>query len=114
MPADSLEERIAQVVRETIAPLRVEIVAHVVAALGVTKPVEAEWLSTAAVARELGVTAETVRDYVKRDKLKASRVERTLRVHRDEVRRFLTGTAPDTEQKVTALTDRLRTMRGGT
>lgn len=114
MPIDSLEERIAQVVRETIAPLRTEIVEHVVAALGAAhRPEAAEWLSTADVARELGVQAETVRDYVRRGKLKASRVERAIRVHRDDLRRFLAGEAVDRQQKVSALADRLRSLRGG-
>jgi excisionase family DNA binding protein len=114
MPSDSLEDRIAQVVRETMAPLRTEIVEQVVAALGATqRPEVAEWLSTADVARELGVTPETVRDYVKRGKLKASKVERAHRVHRDDLRRFLAGETVDGEQKVAALTDRLRGLRGG-
>ncbi len=114
MPSDSLEERIAQVVRETILPLRTEIVEQVVAALSVTQRADpAEWLSTAAVARELGVKAETVRDYVKRGKLRSSRVERAIRVHRDDLRRFLAGEAVDQEQKVSALADRLRGLKGG-
>lgn len=70
-----------------------------------------EWLSPADVARELGVTAETVRAWVKRRKIKAKRVERALRIHRSDLERFLEGGDDNTETKVDALAARLKKLR---
>jgi excisionase family DNA binding protein len=111
MSAESIEDRIARVVRETLTPLHEAMVAKVVEVVGTKRPPEAEWLSTADVARELGVKVETVRAYVKNHKLKASRVERAIRVHRDDLRRFLAGVSGEQEEKVLALASKLRGSR---
>lgn len=109
----TIEERIAQVVREAIAPLRGEILEHVTAALRqVTPPATPrEWLSTGDVAAELDVTPDTVRQWVKKGKLRATPGTRYLRIHRSELRRFLAGEECADASKVENLAARLRRIR---
>lgn len=106
----SIEDRIAQVVREVLAPLRTEIVEQVVAALRTqAAPPEAEWLSTADVARELQVTPGTVREWVKTGRLRAAPGTRYLRIHRADLRAFLSGGGGEADSsKVEQLMARLR------
>lgn len=109
----SIEERIAQVVREAIAPLRGEILEQVTAALRQASPpaTPREWLSTGDVAAELDVTPDTVRQWVKKGKLRAAPGTRYLRIHRSELRRFLAGEEGADASKVEDLAARLRRFR---
>ncbi len=112
MTSPSIEDRIASVVREALASLKLEIVEHVVAALRVNaKGPEREWLTTTEVADELEVTRATVRAWVKAGRLRAAPGTRYLRIHRDELSRFMAGAGGADDGKVESLVSRLRKTR---
>jgi len=56
-----------------------------------------EWLSVEAIAKELGVTIDTVRAWIRKKKLRAYRVGRDYRIRRVDYARFLEdrATFPD-------------------
>jgi excisionase family DNA binding protein len=114
----TIEEAIAAAVEVKLRPVIEEVRAlradlrPLVATAGDAGRVETEWLAPADVARELSVKVETVRTWIKKGKLKATRVERALRTHRDDLRRFVDG-AGSTEvgKKVDALAARLKKLQ---
>lgn len=106
-----MDERLAEIVREVISPLRAEL-QQLAAAVRATKTgPDREWLTTSDVARELEVTPATVRAWVKAGRLRAAPGTRYLRIHRDEVGRFLAGVDAAGSGNVESLTARIRRLR---
>ncbi len=48
-----------------------------------------EWLSVDDIAKELGVTIDTVRAWIRKKKLRAYKVGRDYRIRRDDYNKFL-------------------------
>lgn len=107
----SMDERLAEIVREVISPLRAEVQQLAAALRAAGKAPEREWLTTADVARELEVTPATVRAWVKAGRLRAAPGTRYRRIHRDEFDRFLAGVGASDGANVESLVARLRKVR---
>lgn len=114
----TIEEAIAAAVEAKLRPvieelraLRADLSPVGLVAGAHRNTVETEWLAPADVARELSVKTETVRAWIKKGKLKATRVERALRIHRDELRRFVEGSGSTEAGKVDALAARLKKLQ---
>ena len=52
-------------------------------------PLSTEWLSVEDIAKELGLTEETIRTYIRSRQLTAYRVGNTYRIKREDLNRFL-------------------------
>lgn len=111
-PTGSLEERIYLVVREAVESVKGEVLAAVSATLRVEQAApQREWLTTTQVAGVLEVTPATVCVWVKTGRLRAAPGTRYLRIHRDELARFMSGAGGTDHEKIESLVGRLRKTR---
>ena len=58
-----------------------------------------QWLSVEAIAKELGLTEDTIRNYIRNKQLIAYRMGRDYRIKREDYEKFLEKRRTDKEDK---------------